>query len=788
MAADYALLFVAVGALFTALARPMYFQNDERSEWQGASYLVALDESRSMLAADVKPSRYSAATNALARFLDESGSDQVGLITFSGVAYLNAPLTFDKAALQTILGYVSPDTLMDPGTSLGLALDRAARYFTSNALPSRQLVLISDGEDLDPQTLTLARRLHHDHGLVVHAIGVGTAEGASIPAHRGEGATNGAVVTRLDESSLRRVAFATGGQYYPLGPHGEGFSQLRREVLRGLAESSARRDSRNYRECFFVPLTLALLSVVARLLLGGERFARHAKLPAIARVAGLIAAASLPARARDDIAALQGQINQGEGRQAWRAFDDQLRRDPGNRRLLYDRAIAAYAAGELDKAMLDFDQAEDGKSDGLAAKALFQKGNAEFRLGSISLTNNAEEAISHWQNAISNYEETLKKTPRDRAARSNRDAVHRKLFDLLTQKAREHLESGMQSNKTAAQRIPPLRQAMDQFHEATQLEPQDKGSSQGEQQARELLAKALAEEGVRKTMANGMVPPTKSQPAMMLLDTPQIQEGVNMLEDAHQLEPKDPNISTALDQGRDRLANALAQQAAIYESLEPRIPSVENKLGILRMGMELAEQALDQAPKHALARQVLSDIKKRLAQIHEQQGDLLSHQFDSSQMEDQAQALSQALDHYQQAGDLQPQQPQLPAKAAQTQAQLENVLGKLGDKLMNGPTGPETPDAQVMRMEGAEQAFNELQELRPSSQTADKARQAAQKLEGLRGKLGQNGQTGPPGGSKPGPPAPVIHGPPIDSPPKLDTPGVHGVYHSTTMNRSLRDY
>jgi tetratricopeptide (TPR) repeat protein len=531
---------------------------------------------------------------------------------------------------------------------------------------------------------------------------------------------------------------------------------------------------------------------VARLLLGGERFTRHAKLPAIARAACLILAAALPARARatNEIEILQSQIDQGEARRVWRSFDEELRLDPGNRRLLYNRAIAAYAAGELDKAMVDLDQAEDGKSDGLAAKALFQKGNAEFRIGSASLTNSAEETISHWQNSIANYEETLKRAPRDRDAQSNRDIVHRKLFELLTQKAREHLESGMQTNQTAAQKITPLRQAMDQFHEATQLEPQDKDAPKGEQQARDQLAKALAEEGTRKTMAGGVIPPTQSQPSMMHLDVPQVQEGVGMLEDAHQLAPKDQNIAKALDQGRDRLANALARQAMIYESLEPRMPNLENKLGVLRMGMELAEQALDQSPKHALARKVLEDIKKRLAQLHEEQGDLQSRQSESAPLEDQAQDLSQALDHYQQASELQPQQPQLPLKADQTQKRLENVLGALGDKLLKTPGGEESPDAQVMRLEGAEQAFNELQGLRPSKQTAEKAQQAGEKLEGLRRMLGKSGEPepGPGQGSQPGSSTPGINGPPMDSPPMLDRPGVRGVYHSTTMNRSLRDY
>ncbi|HEY3854135.1 MAG TPA: VWA domain-containing protein [Verrucomicrobiae bacterium] len=787
MASDYVLWFISVGALLLALARPMYFQRDERTERQGTSYLVALDASRSMLATDVKPSRYAAATNALVDFFNRSGPDQIGLIAFSGVAYLNAPLTFDKTALQTILGYINPETLVDPGTSLGLALDRASRYFTSNSLPLRELIIISDGEDLDPQTLSLARRLHHDQKLVVHTIGVGTTTGASIRAHRADATNSATVTTRLDETSLRRLAYATGGRYFPLGAKGEGLRQLREEVLNELAESSARRDWQNYRECFFVPLAVALLAWIARLLLGGDRHSRHSKLPAIARAAALTVLFCLPAHADDEIADLQQHVNQGQAMEAWRHFDEQLRADPGNRRLLYDRAIAAYAAGELDKAMVDLDQAENGASDSLAAKALFQKGNAEFRLGSAALTNDADATISHWQNSIANYEESLKRTPHDKNSQFNRDVVHHKLFDLLTQKAEEHLQAGMQTNETAAEKIPPLRQAMDQFHQASQMEPQDQRSAQGEQQARDLLANALAEEGVRKTMTEEMIPPTKFQAPVMHLDFQQIQEGVDMLEDAHGLKPEDKKIAGELDEGRERLANALAQQAAIYESIEPKLANLENKLGALRMGMELAEQALDQSPKNQLAHQVLGDIQKRLAQIHEEEGDRLSQESDKSELEEQAQDLEQALDHYQQASELQPQQSQLPKKAAKTQSHLADVLQALGEKLMKGPNGPESPDAEAMRLEGADQALSELQGLRPSNSTAEKARQVSQMLDKLRRKLAQNGIPMPQLGQQPGS-AWANYGPPMDAPPRLDAPGVRGVYHSTTMNRSLRDY
>lgn len=308
---DRVLLFVAVTALVVTLARPLYFHFDERSESQGASYLIAFDVSRSMLAPDLKPTRYAATTNALDRFFNDTRADRIGLITFAGVGYLNAPLTFDTRALRTILGYINPTALTDPGSSMASAMDRAARYFTSNSVPQRTLVLISDGEELDGgKALELARKLKRDQQITIHTLGVGTATGARIPAYRAAAApTPGPVffqggtliqpgvppaqppppapdiTTRLDENNLRRIANAGGGRYYRLGQNGEGLQQLREEVLRPLAEKAARGDLQNYREAFFVPLAVAILAWMARLWLGADRFVKRRPLPSILEAA-----------------------------------------------------------------------------------------------------------------------------------------------------------------------------------------------------------------------------------------------------------------------------------------------------------------------------------------------------------------------------------------------------------------------------------------------------------------------------------------------------------------------
>ncbi len=275
--ADRALALTAFALLLLTLARPLYFERDEQSELQGVPYLIALDSSRSMLAMDVKPSRWNAATNALDLFLGRTKADRIGLLTFSQVAFLNAPLTFDTLALRTTVHYLDPEQFIDlTGSALSSALERAGRYFTSNQVPQRLLIIVSDGEDFSGAPVELARRLKRQLGLTVCTIGVGTTAGSRVPMHAYGGGTaknsfGQQVISRLNESNLQRLAAATGGRYFRLGEDADGLERLRREVLNPMAEAAAKSDLKNYRELFQLPLGLAVACLLAKVWLGSDR-------------------------------------------------------------------------------------------------------------------------------------------------------------------------------------------------------------------------------------------------------------------------------------------------------------------------------------------------------------------------------------------------------------------------------------------------------------------------------------------------------------------------------------
>ncbi len=507
----------------------------------------------------------------------------------------------------------------------------------------------------------------------------------------------------------------------------------------------------------------------------------------------LQAATPLPWATEPEVLRLQQMIANGEPSQALARLAVEMERDPSNPRVAYDCGIAAYAAGRYEEALLSFDRAESEGRGSLVRQARFEKGNAEFQVGRESSTVNLDDTISHWKESLRNYDLVLQEG-RHAMAQSNREFVRHQLLQLLLSAGKTNLQSALQNNLTPAQKIEPLRNAFGKYTEALEVAPETSEAKSGEQNSRDLLADTLAREGSRKAQNVRYIAPGPREAPILRPDFKDIEEGVGMLEDAHQLKPKNAAIERALEEAKNRMAQAMTDHAQHMLDLEPRIPQPREKLAVLRMAKEFVEKALNKVPDHAAAKKTLDEINRRLADVMEEQGDELSQQSDQANLEQQTQMLSQSLDFYQQAGELKPNDSGLPKKADQTQNKLVQALDKLANQLMQSQGPKESLESQAARLEGAEQALNELQSLSPSPETAGKAESVGQQLDGIRQKLSQQAQkSGQPGqqpGSQPNQPSPSQmsqNGIPLDAPPRVNTPGARGPWNSAAMNKA-QDY
>lgn len=266
------LLILAAGALGVAAAGPRWGLESVEEGGLSADLVLALDVSRSMLAEDASPDRMERQRLLARRIVRELPGDRIGLVAFAGRSYALTPLTSDHGAVNLYLDALDPDIVSQGGSSLSTAIRQAADLARGPEDAGRGVVvLVSDGEALEERDAVLeaadrAARV----GIAVHTVGVGTRQGAPVPARPApDGSVDGytrspdgeIVISRLDEDLLKEVARRTGGRYLWLGDAGatdalvgtlQGLDRAEGEAVTGVRERS--------RHAWFVLLALVLLA------------------------------------------------------------------------------------------------------------------------------------------------------------------------------------------------------------------------------------------------------------------------------------------------------------------------------------------------------------------------------------------------------------------------------------------------------------------------------------------------------------------------------------------------
>ena len=207
-------LWFGLALCIIALARPQLGTVEEQVFDQSREVLIAVDLSKSMLVQDVKPSRLDRSKLLIQSLLDSLKGERVGLVLFSGTAFLQSPLSSDYEILREFLPAMNPEYLPEGGTNYHALLETAIQAFgTSTA--DRYLIILSDGDATEDDWKSLIEPLKQK-GIRVIALGVGTAAGSFIPDTGGgfvKDERGAVVLARLNSSTLQELAQVTGGAY-----------------------------------------------------------------------------------------------------------------------------------------------------------------------------------------------------------------------------------------------------------------------------------------------------------------------------------------------------------------------------------------------------------------------------------------------------------------------------------------------------------------------------------------------------------------------------------------------
>jgi Ca-activated chloride channel homolog len=216
-----------------ALMNPRKPGASNNNNRKGIDLAITLDVSKSMLATDLQPSRLERARQFINKLMNEMPDDRIALVLFAGKAYLQMPLTIDHSAAQMYVASAGPDAVPLQGTVISDALNKSADVFNNMERRFKAVILITDGEDHDPDAVKTAKELAKE-GVMINCIGIGSPEGATLtdPA-TGElkkDENGNTVVSKLNEEVLKQIAGETNGIYIRLQSSDEAVTELMKHL------------------------------------------------------------------------------------------------------------------------------------------------------------------------------------------------------------------------------------------------------------------------------------------------------------------------------------------------------------------------------------------------------------------------------------------------------------------------------------------------------------------------------------------------------------------------------
>ena len=431
-----------------ALAGPTWQRLPSPAFRNDSALVIALDLSKSMNAADIKPSRIARARYKIADILKQRKDGQTALLVYSGDAFTVTPLTTDTATINSQLEALTTDIMPSPGSNTGVAIDKAADLLHQAGLARGHILLVTDGADAD--SVARAGKALGDYRLSVLALG--TPEGAPIPLAGGGFLKDGQgniVVSKLDTAELSELASVGHGIYQAVTADDGDIANLGSQFNQAEHQDKIEQtDLRLQQWDEKGPWLLLLVLPWAAL-----RFRKG--LLALA----LIFLLPLP----QDAFALDWQsLWQTQDQRAQQAFGQQQYQQAAEQFSDPDwRAAAQYKAGQYREAAetLKETQTADGH---------YNRGNALAKAGQL-------------QEALQAYQQALKLDPKHADAQHNKALVEKQLQEQEQQQQDKDQSSSEQSGENQKQQD----QQSEQSEQKDQQQKQDQDQAQSNQEQKD---------------------------------------------------------------------------------------------------------------------------------------------------------------------------------------------------------------------------------------------------------------------------------------------------------------
>ena len=379
----------------------------------GIDVMIAIDVSNSMMATDLQPNRLEKARLFASKLMDTLQGNRIGIVAFAGEAFVQLPLTTDIAAARIYLQSLTTGLIPVQGTNIFKALETCRTALNPAEKKYKAVVLLTDGEELDDNAMAAAKALKNE-GIVLITLGVGSANGATLPTETGEPRTNERgeiVVSKLNETLLKQLAEATYGTYLPLQETNATVAAVQNEI--GSMDKKPISNARliNYESWSHPLIAFAAFLLLLELLLPAKAGRlKTRKSFAAALLMGVFFSPQTQAQNTDDLlrkandAYLQQHYDDAK-----KMYEAVLKTDPKNAVARYNIGNMAYRSKNFTESANNFKAVTDQKPEPKIQAGAYNNAGLSHA--------NAEE--KNLPKAIESFKQSIRQNPYDDEVRNN---------------------------------------------------------------------------------------------------------------------------------------------------------------------------------------------------------------------------------------------------------------------------------------------------------------------------------------------------------------------------------
>ncbi len=408
----------------------------------------------------------------------------------------------------------------------------------------------------------------------------------------------------------------------------------------------------------------------------------------------------------------------------------------------YNEGVRAYAAGQYSAA---FDRWRDLASQPLPRRlrsaVWFQSGNAQFRLGEPHESDAPEQAVEWWRRALESYRAALERSPSHGAARHNFDLVRRRLARVLHRLGMEALDAAQKQPLDPA--IHLLEDGLAKADESVRWHPED-GSLRVDLERIEAALKerwieraAGAEakgdvEAARNTSWGDLEAESKYRAAIEDLGAARTRAGARARPDTRETaaaSSRRAKLDEAAARGEARVREKLSDLLTRMGRREQKtgdehskwdtgsaIEPYEAALGHFREALEVRTDHEGARRGQLEVRAALETLRVRLGNTELDEGrDRLARKSPEA-----APRLMAALDNFEAARGLNPDNAEANAGAAEARRLLPEALVLAGQRAVAGGQQAEEhrPGEALGHFQDAQTAFEQALEIEPGKEPA----------------------------------------------------------------------